>query len=48
MRVFHSGYDEIRIPDIHRDRINADFGRGFYLSDNGEFAGKWTRRQMAI
>ncbi len=43
MKLFHSGYDVIQIPDIHRGRKNADFGQGFYLSDNGEFAGKWLR-----
>ncbi len=43
MKLFHSGYDIIKNPDIRRGRKNADFGQGFYLSDNGEFAGKWLR-----
>ncbi len=43
MKLFHSGYEIIKSPDIKRGRKNADFGQGFYLSDNGEFAGKWLR-----
>ena len=41
MRVFHAGYDEIRDPDIRRGRVNADFGQGFYTTDNEEFARRW-------
>lgn len=45
MKVFHAGYDEIPSPDIHRGRKNADFGQGFYLSDNYEFASRWGREK---
>ena len=45
MRLFHAGYDEIPLPDIHRGRTNADFGQGFYLSDNYEFASRWVREK---
>ncbi|MBR4667612.1 MAG: DUF3990 domain-containing protein [Butyrivibrio sp.] len=45
MKVFHAGYDEIRVPDIHRGRTNADFGQGFYLSDSYEFASRWVREK---
>ena len=45
MKVFHAGYDRIPNPDIHRGRINADFGQGFYLSDNYEFASRWVREK---
>ena len=45
MKVFHAGYDEIPSPDIHRGRKNADFGQGFYLSDNYEFASRWVREK---
>ena len=43
--LFHTGYAEIRDPDIHYGRKNADFGQGFYLSDSDEFAGKWMRER---
>jgi hypothetical protein len=45
MKVYHAGYDEIKVPDIHRGRKNADFGQGFYVSDSYEFAGRWVREK---
>ncbi len=45
IKVYHASYVEIRIPDIHRGRTNADFGQGFYLSDNYEFASRWVREK---
>ena len=45
MLLFHTGYQEIRRPDVHYGRKNADFGQGFYLSGEGEFAGRWAREQ---
>ncbi len=45
MNLYHAGYEEIIVPDIHRGRINADFGQGFYLSDNSEFASRWVREK---
>ena len=45
LRLFHTGYAEIREPDIRYGRKNADFGQGFYLSDSDEFAGKWMRER---
>ena len=45
LHLFHTGYVEIRNPDIHYGRKNADFGQGFYLSDSDEFAGKWMRER---
>ena len=45
LHLFHTGYAEIRDPDIHYGRKNADFGQGFYLSDSDEFAGKWMRER---
>lgn len=45
IKVFHAGYVEIKAPDIHRRRINADLGQGFYLSDNYEFASRWVREK---
>jgi hypothetical protein len=32
MLLYHTGFDEIKHPDIHIGRKNADFGQGFYLS----------------
>lgn len=32
MLLYHTGYQEIREPDIHHGRKNADFGQGFYLT----------------
>ena len=45
MELFHTGFEEIREPDLRRGRRNADFGQGFYLSDSGEFAGKWAKER---
>ena len=45
MILFHTGFDEIRIPNLLHGRKNADFGQGFYLSDSGEFAGKWAKER---
>ncbi len=41
--LYHTSYLEIRKPDIHFGRKNADFGQGFYLSAEREFAGRWVR-----
>lgn len=43
MRLYHLGYQEIREPDIHYGRKNADFGQGFYLTSDQEFAGRWAK-----
>ena len=41
MKLYHTGNTEIRKPDIRRGRINADFGPGFYLSPDMDFAYRW-------
>ena len=41
VRLYHTGKMEIRSPDIHRGRKNADFGQGFYLTPDREFAHRW-------
>ena len=41
--VYHVGFEIIRGPDINRGRKNADFGQGFYLSDDLEFSRRWSR-----
>ena len=45
MVLYHTGYQEIRVPDIRHGRINADFGQGFYLTANEEFARRWARER---
>ncbi len=43
VRLYHTGFQVIREPDIKAGRKNADFGQGFYLSDNMEFSKRWAR-----
>ena len=45
MLLYHTGYQEIWEPDIHHGRKNADFGQGFYLSDNAEFSKRWAKER---
>lgn len=41
LKLYHTGAEEIKEPDVNYGRRNADFGGGFYLSDSLEFASKW-------
>ena len=41
MRLYHSAQAEIKKPDIRHGRLNADFGQGFYLTPNRDFANRW-------
>ena len=43
MLLYHTGFDEIKHPDIHIGRKNADFGQGFYLSPDLDFTRRWSR-----
>ena len=43
MLLFHVGFARIEHPDVHFGRRNADFGQGFYLSDDEEFSRRWAR-----
>lgn len=43
IRLFHTGFSIITAPDITAGRKNADFGQGFYLSDDLEFSKRWAR-----
>ena len=38
LRLFHTGFQVIQKPDINMGRANADFGQGFYLSNDEEFS----------
>lgn len=43
MKLYHTGFEQIKKPDIHFGRKNADFYQGFYLSDNLEFSMRWAK-----
>ncbi|MBQ5959769.1 MAG: DUF3990 domain-containing protein [Firmicutes bacterium] len=45
MILYHTGFAEIRKPDIHYGRRNADFGQGFYLTGDRAFAQRWARER---
>ena len=46
--VYHTGLEEIRIPDIHHGRVNADFGQGFYLTPDRDFTYRWARKGSVV
>ena len=48
IQLFHTGYAKIPEPDIHYGRTNADFGQGFYLSDNEEFSKRRARVRKGL
>lgn len=48
MKLYHTSNVEIREPDIHRGRINADFGQGFYLTPDREFTYRWARADAVV
>lgn len=43
MILYHAGFEKIEFPDVHYGRKNADFGQGFYLSENKEFIYRWAK-----
>lgn len=45
MILYHTGFDIIKDPDLKRGRVNADFGQGFYLSDDENFSHRWARKR---
>ena len=45
MKLYHTGFEIIKEPDIHFGRKNADFSQGFYLSDNRDFSVRWARER---
>ena len=47
MKLFHTSDRIIREPDIYAGRKNADFGQGFYLSAEEDFARSWARERTA-
>ena len=45
MILYHAGFKVIKEPDIHYGRKNADFGQGFYLTAEKEFAYRWAQER---
>lgn len=43
MILYHVGHEIIERPDTDAGRVNADLGKGFYLSDDREFSVRWAR-----
>ncbi len=48
MKLYHTSREEVRRPDIHMGRKNADFGPGFYLTPDREFAVRWGREGAVV
>ncbi|MCR5282259.1 MAG: DUF3990 domain-containing protein [Lachnospiraceae bacterium] len=48
MILYHTGTKEIRNPDIHYGRKNADFGWGFYLTPDRDFTYRWARQNAVV
>lgn len=48
MILYHTSDREIREPDIHYGRKNADFGWGFYLTPDREFTYRWARDNAVV
>lgn len=43
--LYHTGFEEIRKPDVHYGRKNADFGQGFYMSLDRSFSERWAKER---
>ena len=48
MKLYHTSQLEIQVPDVHYGRRNADFGQGFYLTPDKEFAYRWAWENSII
>ncbi|MDO4974542.1 MAG: DUF3990 domain-containing protein [Eubacteriales bacterium] len=48
MRLFHTSDRILPEPDVHYGRVNADFGQGFYLTPEREFALRWAGERAVI
>lgn len=48
MRLYHTSNQEVRSPDVSHGRKNADFGQGFYLTPDREFARRWARADAVV
>lgn len=45
MKLYHTGFYILEKPDIHYGKKNADFGWGFYLSDDEDFSHRWAKQR---
>ena len=48
MILYHTGEREIKDPDIHYGRKNADFGWGFYLTPDKDFTYRWAKENAVV
>ena len=48
MILYHTGETEIRDPNIHYGRKNADFGWGFYLTPDRDFTYRWAGQDAVV
>ncbi len=48
MQLYHTGFQEIRTPDVHHGRKNADFGQGFYLTPDQDFTYRWAQKNAVV
>lgn len=48
LKLYHTGDQVIQAPDIHYGRKNADFGWGFYLTPDREFACRWAGSEAIL
>ena len=48
MILYHTSDREIRDPDIHHGRKNADFGWGFYLTPDKDFTYRWVGENAIV
>ncbi len=48
IKLYHTGPLELRCPDIYYGRKNADFGQGFYLTPDRDFALRWAGRNAVM
>ncbi len=48
MILYHTSDREIKNPDIHYGRKNADFGWGFYLTPDRDFTYRWAGNSAVV
>ena len=46
--LYHTSDCEIKEPDIHYGRKNADFGQGFYLTPDKDFTYRWAGKNAVV
>ena len=46
LELYHTSFSVISEPDVKIGRANADFGQGFYLSDDMEFSRRWAKERV--